>query len=142
MVDRCESGNSAQPSPHINTAGIDPHQTSFTVGIVDPNGIEIHHESFDNTAQGFIEAIDMLTAHSVETIGVEGSAKWGAHISIALVAAGFDCREIPPQRTAISRQIRRLDKTDAIDAVSSSLNFKCRRGDSNPHGISPTSPSS
>ena len=31
-------------------AGIDPHQSSFTVAVVDPNGVEITHASFANRA--------------------------------------------------------------------------------------------
>ncbi|MGD9795149.1 MAG: transposase [Acidimicrobiia bacterium] len=99
-------------------AGIDPHQSTFTVGIVDPVGVEIAHGSFDNNAAGYLAAIDMLHLHKVERVGVEGSASWGAHVSIALVAAGFDAREVPPQRSAGQRRIRRLDKTDTIDAIS------------------------
>jgi transposase len=99
-------------------AGIDPHQDSFTVGIVDLNGVAVTHQAFDNTAAGFVEAIDVLTTHRVQLVGVEGSAKWGAHIAVALIAAGFDSREVPPQRTAAHRRSRRLDKTDAVDAIA------------------------
>ena len=60
----------------------------------------------------------MLTAHGVEQVGIEGSAGWGAHAAIALVAAGFDCREVPAQRSAAQRRARRLDKTDVVDAVA------------------------
>jgi transposase len=60
----------------------------------------------------------VLTAHGVEQVGIEGSAGWGAHAAIALVAAGFDCREVPAQRSAAQRRSRRLDKTDAVDAVA------------------------
>lgn len=102
----------------LNIAGIDPHQANFTVGIVDSNGIEICHDFFDNTGEGYAKAIDLLIVHSVNTVGVEGSAKLGAHASIALVAAGFDCREVPPQRSALHRRSRRLDKTDMVDAYS------------------------
>ena len=73
--------------------GIDPHQDTFTVGVVD--------------------------AHGVERVGVEGSAKWGAHVAVALCAAGFDAREVPASRSAAQRRSRRLDKTDAVDAVAS-----------------------
>lgn len=59
-------------------AGIDPHQDQFTVGITDTNGIEIAHDSFPNSAAGYVEAIDMLATHGVESVGVEGSASWGA----------------------------------------------------------------
>ena len=99
--------------------GIDPHQDTFTVGIVDPHGIETCHETFANTAAGYLEAIDLLDAHGVDRVGVEGSAKWGAHVAVALAAAGFDAREVPASRSAAQRRSRRLDKTDAVDAVAS-----------------------
>jgi transposase len=99
-------------------AGIDPHQDSFTVGIVDANGVELTVESFPNTAAGYVTAIELLTAHSVVRVGVEGSASWGAHVAIALVAARFDAREVPPQRSAAQRRARRLDKSDTVDAVA------------------------
>ena len=99
--------------------GIDPHQDTFTVGIVDANGVELTHETYDNTAAGYAAAIDLLDVHGVCLVGVEGSAKWGAHVAIALAAAGFDAREVPASRSAAQRRSRRLDKTDAVDAVAS-----------------------
>ncbi len=99
--------------------GIDPHQDTFTVGIVDPHGVEITHETFPNTAADLLDAIDLLDPHGVEQVGVEGSAKWGAHVAIALAAAGFDAREVPPSRSAAQRRSRQLGKTDAVDAVAS-----------------------
>lgn len=99
--------------------GIDPHQDTFTVGIVDCRGVEICHEAFDNTADGYVAAIGLLDSCGVERVGVEGSAKWGAHVAIALSAAGFDAREVPAPRSAAQRRSRRLDKTDAVDAVAS-----------------------
>ena len=98
--------------------GIDPHQDTFTVGIVDPHGVKTCHETFDNTAAGYGAAADLLDAHGVRQVGVEGSAKWGAHVAIALSAAGFDTREVPASRSAAQRRSRRLDKTDAVDAVA------------------------
>jgi transposase len=99
-------------------AGIDPHQANYTIGIVDANGVELVHESFPTSASGYLDGIELLTAHGVEQVGIEGSAGWGAHAAIALVAAGFDCREVPAQRSAAQRRSRRLDKTDAVDAVA------------------------
>lgn len=99
-------------------AGIDPHQDTFTVGIVDTNGVELTHTTLPTSATGYAEAIDLLGEHGVETVGIEGSASWGAHAAIALTAAGFDCREVPAQRTTAQRRSRRLDKTDAVDAVA------------------------
>lgn len=106
---------------HIMTAhvaGIDPHQHNFTVAITNEHGVALTHQAFDNNAHGFVEALELLESHAVKSVGVEGSAKWGAHVSIALVSAGFDAREVPPNRSAAQRRSRRLDKTDAVDAIS------------------------
>lgn len=102
----------------VPIAGIDPHQDNFTVAVIDPAGVELSHHSYENSSAGYLEAIDFLGEHRVELVGVEGSASWGAHIAIALVAAGFDCREVPAQRSAIQRRARRADKTDTVDAYS------------------------
>lgn len=99
-------------------AGIDPHQNTFTLGIVDANGVEINRITCPNSAVGYVLAIETLTAHRVAQVGIEGSASWGAHVAIALVAAGFDAREVPPQRTAQQRRSRRAGKTDGVDAVA------------------------
>ena len=47
-------------------AGIDPHQDSFTVGLVDPNGVEIDVETFTNRGSGYAAAIEVLRTHRVE----------------------------------------------------------------------------
>jgi len=101
-----------------STAGIDPHQETFTVGIVDVHGIELVHETFLNSGAGYGEAIDFMATHSVRQIGIEGSATWGAHVAIAVTAAGFDAREVPSRRVAAQRRARRADKTDATDAIA------------------------
>lgn len=98
-------------------AGIDPHQDQFTVGIVDLVGDEVHHESFDNNAVGYLAAIDVVRAHRVELVGVEASASWGSHVAVASPSASFDVREVPPQRSAAQRRSRQIDKTDVVDAV-------------------------
>jgi transposase len=99
-------------------AGIDPHQNQFTIGIVDAVGVELACDTFSNSSSGFIGAIDLLVTHGVDRVGIEGSASWGAHVAIAIVAARFDAREVPPQRSAAQRRSRRLAKTDAIDAIA------------------------
>ena len=65
-------------------AGIDPHQSTYTIGIVDPNGVELAHQSFSTSATGYVEGIEFLTTHDVELVGIEGSARWGAHAAIAM----------------------------------------------------------
>ena len=58
-----------------HVAGIDPHQETFTVGVVDQHGVEVHVETFDNSGAGYACAIDTLTTHGVGQVGVEGSAR-------------------------------------------------------------------
>ena len=101
------------PAP---VAGIDPHQDQSTVAVVDGNGVAVEHATFPNQGAGYAAAVDFLAAHGVALVGVEGSASWGAHVAVALVAAGFDAREVPGQRSAAQRRARRLAKTDLIDA--------------------------
>jgi transposase len=98
-------------------AGIDPHQDTITIGVIDANGVELIHRTVPASSAGYGETIDLLNEHGVVQVGIEGSASWGAHAAIALVAAGFDCREVPAQRSAAQRRARRLDKTDVVDAV-------------------------
>jgi transposase len=107
--------NTMMTSP---VAGIDPHQNSFTLGVVDTNGVEIDRITCPNSAAGYVRAIEVLTSHHVTQVGIEGSASWGAHVAIAIVAAGFDAREVPPQRTAQQRRSRRAGKTDGADAIA------------------------
>jgi hypothetical protein len=102
----------------LPVGGIDPHQDTFTVAVIDSNGVEITHDTFDNSSTGYIAAIELLSARGVERVGVEGSAIWGSHVAVALAAAGFDAREVPPQRSAQQRRARRLAKTDTVDAVA------------------------
>jgi transposase len=99
-------------------AGIDPHQDSFTVGIVDHNGVELATVTFPNRGSGYLDAVELVATHGVERVGVEGSASWGRHVAVALVAAGMDVREVPAQRSAQQRRARRLAKTDAVDAIA------------------------
>lgn len=55
-----------------SVAGIDPHQDSFTVGVVDPNGVEVVHETFPNAAATYCSAIELLTGNGVDQVGIEG----------------------------------------------------------------------
>jgi transposase len=99
-------------------AGIDPHQDTFTVAVVDANGVEITHDTFANGSRGYVAAIELMSSHHVERVGIEGSASWGSHVAVAVAAAHFDAREVPPQRSAQQRRARRLAKTDTVDAVA------------------------
>jgi transposase len=55
-------------------------------------------------------------AFAIGRVGVEGSAGLGRHVTQALVAAGYDVREVQANRTAERRRRRRRHKTDREDA--------------------------
>ena len=57
-----------------SVAGIDPHQETFTIGIVDNNDVEIKRATFANPAAGYLPAIELLTNSGVKQVGIEGSA--------------------------------------------------------------------
>ncbi len=76
-------------------------------------------DTFANERRGYLDGDRVAEPRTVSSaFGVEGSASWGSHVAIAVAAAGFDAREVPPQRSAQQRRARRLAKTDAVDAVA------------------------
>ena len=89
-------------------AGIDPHQDSFTVGIVDPNGVEIANESYPNSAVGYTDAIDTMTTHRVERVGVEFGSR-----APMLEVAGGDEPTVEPRILHRGRAIARTDQESA-----------------------------
>jgi hypothetical protein len=60
------------------------------------------------------EAVALLDSFefAIRRVGVEGSAGLGRHVTQALVAAGYDVREVQANRTAERRRRRRRHKTD------------------------------
>ena len=93
--------------------GIDPHQDTFTVGIVDPHGVKTCHETFDNTAAGYGAGADLLDAHGVRQVGVEGVRQMGSARRDRSVGGGVrhtrsPCVAFPgPAPFAATRQDRR-----------------------------------
>src|SRR3954451_23160257 len=81
------SGSSTQTGSSSHTRrGASLVATSAVLWIV----VRIHEGSFANSAFGFTEAIDSLNAHGAALAGMEGPARWGTHVAIALAAAGFN----------------------------------------------------
>ena len=70
-------------------AGIDPHQDTYTIGIVDPNGVELAHAVFPTSAAGYGDGIELLTAQCVRLVGIEGSAGLGFARGDRAVCDGF-----------------------------------------------------
>lgn len=101
-------------------AGCDPHKRTMTVAIVDVTGATIDARSFPNTPAGLAGVVSWLAGLGavVERVGVEGSAGWGRHLTMALTRAGHDVREVNARRTAEGRRRRRRAKTDREDALA------------------------
>jgi transposase len=99
-------------------AGIDPHKNTATIAVVDLQGGVRGRGSFPVTPDGVVEMLGFLTDEElvVDRIGVEGSGGLGRALVVALVAAGYDVREVQPNRTAERRKRRRRAKTDIEDA--------------------------
>lgn len=101
-------------------AGADTHKDSITFAIIDSTGADVALRSFEVTTVGVAEVISWLHSSTVKVtrVGIEGSAGWGLPVSKALVAAGFDVREVNPARTSDRRRRRRRQKTDSEDALA------------------------
>ena len=101
-------------------AGIDPHKSTVTVGVVDIFGVDVAASSFANTSPGLQQALAWLARlpFDVVRIGVEGSSGHGRHVAERLTASGFDVREVPTRRTAERRRARRRAKSDHEDAFA------------------------
>lgn len=99
-------------------AGIDPHKHTFTIGVVYGDGSRGDLAAFDMTEDGFGELLVWVEDLKMEIgrIGVEGSNGLGRQLCAFLIGAGFDVREVQPNRTAERRRRRRRQKTDREDA--------------------------
>lgn len=101
-------------------AGADTHKHSITFAVLDSTGGDVGVSSFAVTTEGVAEIIGWLRGLHVDVrrVGIEGSGGWGLPVSKALVAAGFDVREVNPSRTSDRRRRRRRQKTDREDALA------------------------
>ena len=100
--------------------GIDTHKRTLAACAVDDVGAVVAERTFDCDRPGFAE----LTAWADRvapgaTIGIEGSASYGAPLAHHLVAAGLAVREVPPQLSRRERgRSRRAGKSDPGDALA------------------------
>lgn len=99
-------------------AGIDPHKHTSTIAVLDARGGLRETASFPISPDGVTDLLAFLvdTEVGVKRIGMEGSGSLGRPLVLALTAAGYDVREVQPNRTAERRRRRRRAKTDTEDA--------------------------
>jgi transposase len=71
-----------------------------------------HHGAGIDEQLGFLLDVEL----TVDRVGVEGSGSLGRPVVLALMAAGYDVREVQANRTAERRKRRRRANTDVEDA--------------------------
>ncbi|ROS46556.1 IS110 family transposase [Rathayibacter sp. PhB185] len=103
----------AQPDREI-VAGIDTHENSHHVAVLDSTGRLLGDEAFPATSTGFIELLSWVSVlGTLVRVAVEGTSSYGAALTRYLLAENVDVIEVPPGDKA---QRRRRGKTDAFDA--------------------------
>ena len=100
--------------------GIDTHKRTLAACAVDDVGTVLAERTFDCDKPGFDELTAWADAVAPgATIGIEGSASYGAPVAHHLVATGHEVREVPPQLSRRERgRSRRAGKSDPGDALA------------------------
>jgi transposase len=100
--------------------GIDTHKRTLAACAIDAVGMVIAERTFDCDRAGFAELTAWADAVAPgATIGIEGSASYGAPLAHYLVTAGQTVREVPPQLSRRERgRSRRAGKSDPGDALA------------------------
>lgn len=99
-------------------AGVDTHLDTFTVAVCNRNGRTISDHTFDNTDQGWVDAIGYGRTHDVEVWAIEGTGSYGRCLADRLVEHGMEVVEVPTRRTVKNRRRINGSKSDLIDAVA------------------------
>lgn len=91
-------------------AGIDTHKDTLAVAVIGPNGRLTASCELPNTNSGFAELTDLLIAHRVKRVGIEGSGAYGRAVAVhlALEHSGGDLTvvEVPTLMTSRERRAK------------------------------------
>ena len=98
--------------------GFDSHKDSLAGACVDAAGRPVGYRSFANTAAGHQQALGWVQDLGAGRVAIEGSGGYGRPLALALLGAGIEVVEVPPQMTARARRTQRTrTKSDQTDAV-------------------------
>ncbi|WP_256840640.1 IS110 family transposase [Ornithinimicrobium faecis] len=100
--------------------GADTHAETVHVAAVNQLGVPLGDAEFPTTAAGYQQALEFLATFEVPvaTVGIEGTASYGAGLAAACAQAGLEVLEVNrPDRSA--RRAR--GKSDPIDAYQAGL---------------------
>ncbi|GHJ38339.1 IS110 family transposase [Streptomyces sp. TS71-3] len=102
--------------------GVDSHADTLHVAVISDNGGHLADAEFSTTAAGYAAALAFLNAHGdVITIGVEGTASYGAGFTRAARSHGHRVIEVNPPDRAERRRIGKSDPIDAYAAARAAL---------------------
>ncbi|GAB2579167.1 IS110 family RNA-guided transposase [Microlunatus antarcticus] len=109
------------PSTRL-VGGIDPHADTIHVAVVTTLGKPVGDAEFRTDPDGYQAAIAFLTSSgTIERVGVEGAAGYGAGITRALAVAGLDVVEVERPTRSDRRRAGKTDQMDAYHAARSVL---------------------
>lgn len=104
------------PPSQVIYAGVDTHQQTHHVGVLDTNGAELGHAEFPVNRHGYKALLDYLNGFGlIAAIGVESTGSYGAGLTRHLLGAGIEVYEVArPEKTTRARH----GKSDTLDAYS------------------------
>lgn len=95
-------------------AGVDTHQQTHHVALIDAEQRRIGDREFPASAAGYGDLLDWITGHGpVQAMGVESTGSYGAGLTRHLLAEGIEVYEVnrPEKTTRV-----KAGKSDPIDA--------------------------
>ena len=97
-------------------AGVDTHQRTHHVAVIDHTGRLLGDREFPATRDGYARLITWVSDHGpVAAVGVESTGSYGAGLTTALLVVGIEVFEVDrPEKSTRARR----GKSDAIDAES------------------------
>ncbi|WP_329303537.1 transposase [Streptomyces sp. NBC_00659] len=102
--------------------GVDSHADTLHVAVISDNGGHLADAEFTATAAGYAAAPAFLDAHGhVITIGVEGTASYGAGFTRTARSHGHQVVEVNRPDRAERRRIGKSDPIDAYAAARAAL---------------------
>ena len=100
-----------------NVVGVDPHKRTLTATVADARGGILASEHFRVSGEGHRELEAWARQFGqIARWGIEGSASWGRHTAVFLVARGHDVRDVCANRTPRADRARRRGKSDMLDS--------------------------
>ncbi len=98
--------------------GIDSHKDILVCALVDHQGRLVEPRGFANTPKGHNRLVCWTKDTNTDRVAIEGSGNYGRPVALALLEAGIETVEVPPQMTARARRRQRTGtKTDHTDAL-------------------------